>query len=203
MDKVLADATGDWYLKYIGRARSFVYFLKLDCYTRTASREKRLGVLRSMDYIIVKLSHRRRDGEKIQARNWLETLYPLLGKEAADTFYEEMLSGKTMGLDDIPAAFGVTHNAIPVDQKLLSFGFHLQSLGAGIISGLEAGSAAELAGLKNGDSIITHSRIDSCVEYTKRELRLVVDRNGRQVGTNFNPRSLQLVHTYQVLKIGD
>ncbi|KAI0125643.1 hypothetical protein BJ170DRAFT_441351 [Xylariales sp. AK1849] len=59
--KDVQDKTCDgWYVDSIPKSRGFLYILKMDCYTRRASKKQNLGVLRPIDDIIVKLAQRRR-----------------------------------------------------------------------------------------------------------------------------------------------
>ncbi|KAI0125642.1 hypothetical protein BJ170DRAFT_441372 [Xylariales sp. AK1849] len=133
----------------------------------------------------------------MQVKDWLESLYPLLGKEDTDRYYDEMLEGNTIELDDMQGSFD---GIVEMHQEVISFGFDRQSLGTGIVSGVVPGLPAGLGGLKNGDRILWYSRVGACIENKDRVFKLTIDREGKLIDISFRPRSPQSVRTWQSRK---
>ena len=178
--------------------------LKMDSYTRRSSRERDAGVLRPIDEIVAAISERRRRGEKVQARDWLSCVSEWLGDEAAETYFRIMMDGGVMDLGDMKSSFGASHEPVAVDQELLCFGMNPESFDTKTISGIIPGSRAEQAGLKNGDRILTHSWIWSCLTNFERMMEIIVSRDGTEANLKFSywPRDWRKARSWQVMKIG-
>lgn len=102
--------------------RAFVYMLKMDTYTRRAAVARGSDVLRPMDELVRELLGRRRKGEKVQRRQWLEGLARWLGEEKAERCFREMLDegAGPNELDDMLSSFGAKFGPQPWSRRFLT-----------------------------------------------------------------------------------
>lgn len=193
----------DWYAVSARATRAFVYMLKMDAFTRRAAVARGVDVLRPMDELIRELLPRRgQPGAKIQRKDWLDGVAHWLGQEDAERYFQEMLEdgGRVNELEDMASSFGKTYGPQPVDQEALEFGFGRESLEEGVVRGVVEGSRAWEAGLKDGDKILWHSRLEACEIHHERKFKLAVEREGYEVDIEYWPRSTEKVRCWQVLE---
>jgi predicted metalloprotease with PDZ domain len=191
-----------WYASSAKAYRAFVYMLKMDAFTRRATVAGGSDVLRPMDELVRELLGRRRAGEKVQKRHWLEGVARWLGKDEAERCFREMLDegGRVNELDDMLSSFGAKFGPQPVEQEVLDFGFDRESLDMGNVVGVEENSRAWEAGLRNGDKVSRHSRPEACEIDVEKNLRLSVERHGDKFDFDYWPRSREKVRCWQVLE---
>lgn len=186
--------------------RGFVFALKMDTYTRRASKSSNAGVLRPIDGIIADMSVRRRSGEKVTASEFLAAVSRWLGEETAGQYFEAMLSGKVIDLEDMRSSFGDKHGPLPFEQEILDFGFnfsenHEDSVGGDfVVTGVVAGSRADQAGLRNGDKVVDGSGMVPCLTDFERRLRLRVERGDERLEIEYWPRSWSKAVSWQVVE---
>lgn len=186
--------------------RGFVFALKMDSYTRRASRSSNAGVLRPIDDIIADISVRRRNGERVTASDFLAAVSNWLGEETTRKDFEAMLSGKIIDLEDMRSSFGDKHGPLPFEQEILDFGFgsaesYKRFLGEDfVVTDVVAGSRADQAGLRNGDKIIDVSGMAACLTDFERRLKFQVDRDGEKVKIEYWPRSWSKAISWQVVE---
>jgi predicted metalloprotease with PDZ domain len=188
----------DWYAGDVIYARGMVYLLRTDYILAKAAKDMRSKTTRPLDDILAELAVRRLNGEKIQARDWLESLYPYLGKERADKDFADMTSGKTIDLSDTEV-LGDVGKLVKIQQEVLEFGFDRKSLDIRVVTDLKEGSRAELAGLREGDEIVWNSRVSVCKEDFESNMRLVVERGNGKFRIEYWPRSFEMVPVWQVI----
>lgn len=191
-----------WYASSAREYRAFVYMLKMDAFTRREAVARGSDVLRPMDELVRELLGRRRGGERVQREHWLEGVAHWLGRDEAERCFREMLGegGKVNELDDMLSSFGAKFGPQPVEQETLEFGFGRESLDSGSVVGVEEGSRAWEAGLRDGDKILWYSRPDACEIHFKNKFRLRVERRGEDLDIEYWPRSRDKVRCWQVLE---
>ncbi|KAK2614708.1 hypothetical protein N8I77_001513 [Diaporthe amygdali] len=191
-----------WYASSAQVFRAFVYMLKMDSFTRRAAVGRGSDLLRPMDELIRDLLSRRRKGEKIQKEHWLKGLAYWLGEDEADRNFREMLDerGKVNELDDMLSSFGAKFGPQPVEQEFLDFGFDRTSLDTGTVTGVDQGSRAWEAGLRDGDQILWYSRPEACETEFEKRMRLKVERQRENINVEYWPRSREKVVCWQVLE---
>jgi predicted metalloprotease with PDZ domain len=187
--------------------RGFVYAMKMDSYSRRASRETEAGVARPIDNIVSQLSERYRLGESVTVSDFLAELSRWLGNEATWQHFHSMLSGKVLDLADLQSSFGERHEPTAVEQELLEFGFDFPGDACSgmievpfTVSGLIAGSRAQQAGLENGDTVIDCDGLAACLTDFQGNVKLVVERRGLFLDIDYWPRSWAKTTSWQILE---
>lgn len=88
------------------------------------------------------------------------------------------MNGEIMELEDMKIAFDGVR---PKERRVPDMRFEESSLAAGIVSSAKEQSEVAKEGLRNGDKIMWHSRLVSCMMQYKDKLHLLVDRDGKRV----------------------
>jgi predicted metalloprotease with PDZ domain len=170
--------------------RGSMYFARVDSELRAASAGKR-----SLDDLLLSLLRRRAQGLPLDQQVWDQTVTEALGPEAHAEF-ERMLAGALM----LPPsdAFGPCFRRTSVRLRRYELGFEPAVLteSSRIVRGLVAGSAAEQAGLRNGDQITQPVPQDAIQADQHATLTLQVRRGGRSFAISYLPRG-ELTPAYQ------
>jgi predicted metalloprotease with PDZ domain len=187
--------------------RGFLYALKMDAYSRWASRETKTGIAQPIDNIIAELSRRGRRGESATVDDFLSELSKWLGKEKTTQLFDEMLDGKVMDMADMQDSFGDRHRPVPVEQEILAFGFDFPGdASTGVldlpftVSGVVPGSRAQLAGLMDGDTVVDCDGLTFCLTNLHCNVRFIVERQRRLFDIEYWPRAWMKVRSWQVLE---
>jgi len=193
----------DWYARTIPDMRGCIYMLKMDFLTRRAARARGEDVMRPIDDIVAEISVRRRLGESVQTKDWLQYLGHWFDEEAAKTHFENFMDGvgETLELGDLTSSFGASHAPVAVEQDVLDLGMDARSFVTKVVSGVVPGSRAELAGVENGDRILWHSRLGACVTNLEKKVRLTVERDGKKIELEYWPRGWTKAPSWQVMRI--
>ncbi|KAK0622429.1 hypothetical protein B0T14DRAFT_475415 [Immersiella caudata] len=199
MDEAESTFYSDFYAESIPYMRGFVYLLLQDgLLTDSLLQNDARG--NSLDTIVLDFIRRQRRGEVVNSKNWLEALYPWIGKERADAEYRSMLAGETIDLSRITtslATLGMPLKLERVEQEIFEVGFDPSTTNSRVMTGLRSGSRAELAGLRNGDKLIRTSNVWECRDRMDRNFHFVVERDGERVHGKFWPRSFQSAVSFQ------
>ncbi|KAM0252810.1 hypothetical protein ACHAQJ_007549 [Trichoderma viride] len=179
-----------WYGKSALAMRSCIYMIRMDCFTRRASVARSAGVLRPIDEIVADIRGRRLRGEQVQTKDWLKYLGDWIGEEAAQEHFQRMRSGEIMDLEDMKTSFDGIQ---PDKQRVVDLGFDESSFTTGIVSGVKEHSEAAKEGLKDGDKIVWHSKLEMRMVQHEEKFYLLVDRDGKRVSIEFWPRSDKVV----------
>ena len=162
--------------------RGALYFAVLDGKIRRASAGKR-----SLDELVIEMARRRRAGEPVTDAVWLELLDGALGPEGRKV-HADMLAGKLM----LPEAgdFGPCFTRTTGRFRRFELGFEPKSLvgAAKTIRGLQPGSEAAKAGLRDGDVVTYAAALDGVQGDPARTLTLSVTRDGRTFPITYLPR---------------
>lgn len=126
--------------------RGLLYLINTNAKIAAASEGQR-----SLDNLVLAVLERQRGGEDPGITEWLELVTNELGDSARDDF-DAMCAGQPI----IPAsnALGKLFVGQPIDDQLLDLGFDVRSLRDRVIRGLASGSAADDAGIREGDRIL-------------------------------------------------
>lgn len=199
MDEAESTFYSDFYAESISYMRGFVYLLLQDGLL-TDSRPQTDARGNALDTIVLEFARRQRRGEVVNSKDWLEALYPWVGKERADTEYRNMLAGETIDLGGISTSLNTL--AMPlklerVEQEIFEVGFDPSTMNSRVVTGLRSGSRAEMAGLRNGDKLIKTSSVWECRDRMDRKFSFVVERDGERIHGEFWPRSFQRALSFQ------
>jgi predicted metalloprotease with PDZ domain len=202
-----ATASSGWYFQAMQYTRGFLYALKMDTYSRWASRETKTGIARPIDNIIGDLSKRWRNGESASVDDFLSDLSKWLGEERTAQLFHDMLDGSVMNLADMQESFGDRHSPFPVEQEILEFGFDFPGdASTGVmevpfkVTGVLPGSRAQQAGLTDGDTVVDCDGAAACLTDIQRQVRFVVERRRQLVEIEYWPRSYFKAVSWQVLE---
>lgn len=170
--------------------RGSMYFAVVDSEVRKAS-----GGRKSLDDLLLSMLQRRRRGQPMDQAAWVETVTQALGRRGKSEF-EAMLAG---ALQVPPSAeFGPCFRRTTALLRRYELGFEPAVLTETprIIRGLIPGSAAEKAGLRNGDEILKPVPQDAIQADQHATLTLEVRRDGRDFKVTYLPRG-EMVEAYQ------
>lgn len=176
--------------------RGSLYFASVDAQIRAAS-----GGRRSLDDIVREMLAHRRAGEAFDLALWKKLLHAELGEKGLVQF-EAMLAG---GVVDVPSdAFGPCFARFAKPLKRFDLGFDPLVLVTPErrVTGLKRGSAAEAAGLRNGDRILNRFPQDRLQGDQTATLTLDVERDGRRFSLTYLPRG-EAVQAYQWQAVTD
>ena len=162
--------------------RGSLYFAVVNDRMREASDGRR-----SLDDLLRAMLERQRSGRTLSNADWEEVLRRHLG-EAAVAEFRAFLAG-TPPLPDSDA-FGPCFRRTTKVLRRYELGFEPASLTESprIVRGLIPGSAAEQAGLRNGDEIVRPVPQDGIQGNQTQLLRLEIRRDGRTFPLSYLPR---------------
>jgi carboxypeptidase C (cathepsin A) len=176
--------------------RGSLYFAHVDAKIRAASEGKR-----SLDDVILEMFDRRKNGEKLTKEMWLELLQKELGPSATEEFNSVIIRGEDFLPDS--DAFGPLFNRVPVKLHVLELGFDerktLYSRQKRVV-GLKKGSAAERAGLRNGDWILNTINMSKLRRNEELRLKLKVQRGDQRLEIEYLPRG-EFMDGYKWIRI--
>ena len=170
--------------------RGSMYFAIVDSRVRKAS-----GGKRSLDDLILAMLDRRRRGLPMDEAAWIQLLTQELGPSGPAEL-QAMLNGEIMVPDS--DAFGPCFACTTKPLRRYELGFDSKVLmePSRIVRGLVPGSAAERAGLRNGDEILKPVPQDSIQADQTAILHLEIRRDGQVFPLSYLPRG-ETVQAYQ------
>jgi len=154
----------------------------------TRIREKSGGT-RSLDDLTFPLIKQHRRGGSYTRADFLRALERELGPQGRAAYEEFRAGGK---LYEVPAnALGPCFKRESIVHRTLALGFDAAAATTGgrrVVKNLVRGSAAETAGAREGDEIVTLLQLNALRADTASTLTLELRRNGAPVTATFNPR---------------
>jgi hypothetical protein len=152
--------------------RGFMYLARLDAQVRAKSHGRR-----SVDDLVLAMAAAEKRGEKMGNVQWRALVVKELGA-AAGGEYDDMVVGKPIE----PAAGSFGPCLRPERTTVRPFELGFDRLRLGVVSQLQPGSAAALAGLKEGDIITAMTPLEAVRNDPKR-LTEVSIRRGESLDT--------------------
>ena len=161
--------------------RGFLYLLDTDTAIRAKS-----GGKRSLDDVVLEIRRRDKAGQSYGVNDWLDLVGREIGVDAAKAAYQAMTAGQVI----TPAArFAPCLTVTPRPTRAFELGFARASLNDDrIVRGLVKGSAAEQAGVREGDQIVTDSGVLEARNDDARSIQLTVKRDGVEHVVTYLPR---------------
>ncbi len=177
--------------------RGYFYFVDANDKLLTASKGKI-----SLDNVVLSMSARRKRGEDLTPQTWKDAIEKELGTAGAHEFESVVLQGGLV----VPAseAFGPCFERQKVEMGAFELGFDQhKSLDTQprVIQGLESGSAAERAGLRNGDTVLAVDPVyvDKLRSDATKRISLRIKRGNDTLQVDYLPRS-HPVEAYQWIR---
>lgn len=162
--------------------RGSFYLTSIDAEVRAKS-----GGKRKLDDLTFAMLDRQKRGLSYDTNAWLELVTAELGPQAKLEF-EAMMAGKLV----VPptGAFGPCFKRETVPYRIFELGFDSASLTANPrrVKGLVPGSAAEKAGVRDGDEITTAVVLDAIQGDADAELTIHLKRAGQPLEITYLPR---------------
>ena len=170
--------------------RGAMYFAVLDGKIRKGS-----GGKRSVDDLVIEMVERERKGLSTDEAAWLQLLERELGQAGADV-HAAMLRGELMLPE--PDGFGPCFTRTTGKVRRFELGFEPKSLVGDVktIRGLQPGSEAAKAGLRDGDVVTYAQALDALQGDPDAKLTLQTTRDGKTFPITYLPRGEE-VEVYQ------
>ncbi len=176
--------------------RGSMYFAVVNGEVRAASAGKR-----SLDDLLLAMLDRRQNKPPVDEAAWIDVVTKELGGKGK-TEFQAMLSGAIMVPES--GGFGPCFTRTTRMLRRYQLGFDPKVLveRKRIIRGLIPGSAAERAGIRDGDEITRPVPQDALQGQQDGVLTLNLLRNGKPIEINYVPRG-EAVEAYQWMRVGD
>jgi predicted metalloprotease with PDZ domain len=176
----------DWAAQRIPYGRGFMYLAQTDAKLRAASNGKR-----SLDDIVLELNRRVKAKEPHGIADWVALVGRELGPVAKQD-YDAMVAGRTIVL---PAnSFAACFQTEPFRERAFELGFDPASLTGSprTVKGLVAGTAADRAGVREGDEIIEATETLKAQNTQGAEMVMKVRRGSEDVQIAYVPRGAKV-----------
>jgi predicted metalloprotease with PDZ domain len=162
--------------------RGALYFAQLNDEIAIAS-----GGKRSLDDVLMAFLGRRLEGKALTQEAWLDTVVKEVGDKGRRQF-EAMMRGEPITLRS--QAFGPCFRSAEVPLRRYELGFTPDVLiePRRIVRGLKPGSAADKAGIRNGDEILKPVPQDQVQAEQRATLTFVISRGGQVREVTYLPR---------------
>ena len=196
---VANDLFTNWYAEKISYARGATYFFLIDGLLRQATGNFDLRCDSPLDEIIVELAERRKRGEIVLCKDWLNCVKRYLGSSGfpVDSHFQGMLRGTTLDLQGIHV-LKPFKSLDRCELPIMQFGLDKTSMSTRVVSGVEENSAAAKAGLKDSQEILRNSMASLCSAYPTHKFRLLVREDGQEKSIDYIPRSEKVASSWQV-----
>jgi hypothetical protein len=162
--------------------RGWLYLIQTDAEIRKASKGAR-----SLDDVVKAIYARQKSGQPFGIPAWLELVGKEIGPAKAKAGYDRMASGGLM----IPPAdvYAPCLGVVRHDARPIELGFARSSLNdERVVRELVPGSAAERAGVRNGDVIVALGDFDKVRRDETLPFTLTLRRGGSETTVSYLPR---------------
>ena len=162
-------------------ARGFLYLAHTDEEIRAAS-----GGKRSLDDVVKAIRRRQVAKQPYGVPEWLQLVSAEIGAERAKREYEAMAAGADSGL--ARARFAPCFTVEAKETRPVQLGFARASLNEDrVIRGVEPGSNAAAAGVRDGDVIVDGPDPNRFREDTPSRVEFKLRRDGRELTVAYDP----------------
>ncbi len=189
-DRIAEGFWKDTRIRVLPYDRGSLYFASVDSEIRAASQGKR-----SLDDLVRRMLAERRAGHAMDLTLWKKLLGQELGAKGLADFDAMLAGGTVLPPSD---AFGPCFKRVTKPLKRFDLGFDPLILVTPdrVVKGLKPGSAAEAAGLRDGDRILNRFPQDALQGDQDAALTLDIERDGQKLSFTYKPRG-ETVDAYQ------
>jgi predicted metalloprotease with PDZ domain len=161
--------------------RGFTFFIKMDALIRDASNGRA-----SLDDVALDLLNQRRSHQIVRQKEWIASVARFLDEELVVRALNDMLEGEIV----IPTTITIPgYELHRCDKELLELGFATESLVTRIIAGVVPGSRAAIAGVQNGDKILSSTRLILIFDDFYSCMELELQRGNQKIDVRYWPRA--------------
>lgn len=162
--------------------RGFLYLLQTEAAIREASKGQR-----SLDDVVKEIRRRQEAGKPHGIPVWLELVGKEIGADRAQAAYDHMASGGL--LTPPPNLYAPCLTVAKGTVRPFQLGFARSSLNdARVVKDLEPGSAAEAAGVRNGDVILEVNDVNEVRKDESLPIALTLRRGDATLKLSYLPR---------------
>lgn len=169
----------DWRAQRVPYERGFLYLARLNDQVRAKSRGRR-----GVDVLVLAVLDRQRRGEQVGVADWRKLVVAELG-EAAGREFDDMTAGRL--LEPPAQAFAPCYRLVQATLTRFELGF--SDSRRDVIKELRVGTAAERAGLREGDVIVAMTPIAEVRDNPAAEMVLEIRRGDQTLPVRYTPRS--------------
>jgi predicted metalloprotease with PDZ domain len=189
-DRIAEGFWKDTRIRVLPYDRGSLYFASVDSEIRAASQGKR-----SLDDLVRRMLAERRAGHAMDLTLWKKLLGQELGAKGLADFDAMLAGGTVLPPSD---AFGPCFKRVTKPLKRFDLGFDPLILVTPdrVVKGLKPGSAAQAAGLRDGDRILNRFPQDALQGDQDAALTLDIERDGQKLSFTYKPRG-ETVDAYQ------
>lgn len=162
--------------------RGSLYFARLNAQILRASAGRR-----SLDDLVLSLLEERRAGRPLTVDTWVTFLQRELG-DAGIADWRAMLAGQRIELADDTFGPCFVKTSVPLGEFDMGYDFVASDANGRIVEGLEPGSNAALAGLRNGDVVKRGGAGDATQRDPQALVTLEVERAGQPMTIKYSAR---------------
>ena len=162
--------------------RGLMYLARVDAQVRAAS-----GGVRSLDTLVLEVQERQRGGEQVGLAAWSEIIRRELG-EAGVAEFEAMAAGQLIVPPE--GSLGPCFRPVRYAARPFELGFDMMRLG--VVADLLPNSAAANAGLREGDTIVSITRLNELQGDPDRMMEMVIERDGQRTPVTYAPRGAEV-----------
>jgi hypothetical protein len=172
----------DWSAQRIPYGRGFMYLAMVDAQIRAKSKGRR-----SLDDVVVPLFASKQQDKAPTVENWLKRITAEIGP-GAKRDYDAMVAGEML----VPAknSFAPCFKPATYQERPYALGFDNASLNgeSKVVRGLVKGSAAETAGLRDGDEVLELTDPLDLQRDRDKKMIMKVRRAGQPLSIEYLPR---------------
>jgi len=181
---------------HVPYGRGWVYLGIVDAEIRAASQGKH-----NLDNVVLALLDRGRHGQSVTVDDWQNLVAAEIGPKARSE-YADMIAGKIL----VPTAdsFGPCLRPVAVAESQEDLGFDpvVYMAAPRTIKNLEPGSAADLAGLREGDTVVEGTDVSDPSFRYDAPVTITVTRAGKAMTFKFLPRGKTVIGYHWVRNPG-
>jgi hypothetical protein len=171
-------------------ARGFAFLLKMDALIRKSS-----AGAASLDDVALDLLHKRNNGEIVQQKEWIASVKQFLGETKAKQMLSAMLNGELVIL---PPDTLEGYRGLCVGKEPFDLGFSVPSFfSKRVVEDVVKGSRADEAGVKDGDRIVSATRLWLIMEDFDKLMELTLKRGEENISIKYWPRGQEKVDCWQ------
>lgn len=169
--------------------RGLQYLVLIDAQLREATDDQT-----SLDDVVLDILRSQRRGESVGIEGWLDRIGAVLG-DGVRAEYDAMMAGDALPRPTRNVEGVIRPAAVTAPEHELGFDMQSFSHDPRLLTGLVAGSAAERAGLREGDELLTRRISYAAAKDGSTPLTIAIKRDGEELEITYEPRGKDIPTT--------